>query len=415
MDLEQRLRILVVGGGLAGLAAAAYLRGRHEVTVLERFTLVDFARNDYAMSITANTHRFLRELGAEDWQLQAVPLKYVWGCDAKGNVNETVAQSITPSGATTIFARRSRIHKELLTAATSPRRAGTPAKIVENVKITSVDVEDGVIRTEDGRAFRGDLIIGADGVNSIVRAAILGTVAPSASPSGVAAYLCTVPRSALDSDPSLSFQTNADAGLATFRGSDADGRPKSRVLFYPADPNTFQIVAYHDESPWVERFEKSGSSIVPRVSQLSMLQTFDDFTDSVKRVLAQATSPDVWRIRDIDRMESWAKGKAVIVGDAAHAILPYFGLGCNLAIEDGEALGYFLSNVTSASELPQALARFAALRVARAHMVQLAGRQAAGLVSEEEKESLPPFDGKAFMAKVYAYFSAEQASKEMCG
>nr|GAT53075.1 FAD-binding domain protein [Mycena chlorophos] len=306
MDLEQRLRILVVGGGLAGLAAAAYLRGRHDVTVLERFTLVDFARNDYAMSITANTHRFLRELGAEDWQLQAVPLKYVWGCDAKGNVNESVAQSITPSGATTIFARRSRIHKELLAAATGRGGTGTPATIRENVKITSIDVEDGVIKTEDGREFRGDLIIGADGVNSIVRTAILGPSAPSASPSGVAAYLCT------------------------------------------------------------------------------------------------ATSPDVWRIRDVDRMERWAKGKAVIVGDAAHAILPYFGLGCNLAIEDGEALGYFLSNVTSASELPQALERFTALRVARAHMVQLAGRQVAGLVSEEEKESLPPFDGKAFMAKVYA-------------
>ncbi|KAJ7082953.1 hypothetical protein C8R44DRAFT_753559 [Mycena epipterygia] len=115
-----------------------------------------------------------------------------------------------------------------------------------------------------------------------------------------------------------------------------------------------------------------------------------------------ATTPYVWRIRDLERLLLWHSGKAVLIDDAVHAVIPrvsyqsaYFGQGCNIAVEDGEALGYFLSNLASAAQISAALESFEKIRVPRAHMVRCSSRVA-------------KFYSNAFMAtKVYEFFAGE--------
>lgn len=91
-----------------------------------------------------------------------------------------------------------------------------------------------------------------------------------------------------------------------------------------------------------------------------------------------------------------------MIGDAAHAVTPRapvsfpfpsayecaidFGQGCNIAIEDGEALDYFLRDVTSAAQIPAALEDFETIRIPRAPMVQFAIRQVGRLPNEEERK-----------------------------
>ncbi|KAJ7037696.1 hypothetical protein C8F04DRAFT_1256575 [Mycena alexandri] len=397
--------------------------------VLERSKL-EFSRNDYAISVAPNTHRLLLEQGTEDTHLEATVLTYVWGCDADGKlVQETLAESLARFGTTTIFTRRSRLHAELHSLATGNLRPGKPARIIEEVKITSVDLANATITTESGDTYRGDLIIGADGINSAVRAAVLSTnpgfvdVANGAAavPTGLAAYLCTVPNAVLREDPVLAFQTGEKSGMAAFHGAD----PQKRVLVFPADAENFHIVAYHSEVRWVEQFTAAGSSILKDVPAERAVQDFLDFHPSIQKMLARATTPDVWRIRDLERLPKWHSGKAILIGDAAHAVTPRaymsfdltlvcvsissadFGQGCNIAIEDGEALGYFLQNLESAAQLPAAIESFESIRIPRAHMVQFASRQVGGLLTEEERKKAVPFDSAAFMTKVYGYTSAK--------
>jgi hypothetical protein len=140
----------------------------------------------------------------------------------------------------------------------------------------------------------------------------------AAVPSGLAAYLCTVPNAVLRDDPVLAFQTGEKSGMAAFQGTD----PRKRVLVLPADSEDFQIVAYHPEDRWVERFTQGGSSILKDVSAERAVEDFLDFHPSIQKMLASATPPDVWRIRDLERLPSWHSGKAVLIGDAAHAVTP---------------------------------------------------------------------------------------------
>ncbi|KAJ7320825.1 hypothetical protein DFH08DRAFT_1034681 [Mycena albidolilacea] len=400
------LRILIVGGGLAGWAAASFLREQNDVTVLERSKL-DFSRNDYAIGVAPNTHRLLLEQGIEDSHLKATDLTYarslgvgcnsfqIWACDAEGKlVRETISESLARF------------------LATGDRRPGKPAHVIEEAKITAIDVVQGIITTEGGGTYSGDLIIGADGINSAVRAAVLSAHSGSvdvaggaaAVPSGLAAYLCTVPKAMLRDDPVLAFQTGEKSGMAAFLGT----HPRKRVLVLPADSENFQIVAYHPEDRWVERFTQSRSSIIKDVPTERAVEDFVDFHPSVQKMLASAITLDVWRIRDLDQLPVWHSGKAILIGDAAHAVTPHSGHGFNIAIEDGEALGYFLRDVTSAAQIPAALANFETIRIPRAHMVQLASRHLGGLLSEEEQKKVGRFDYGAFIAKVHGYTSAKE-------
>jgi salicylate hydroxylase len=209
-----------------------------------------------------------------------------------------------------------------------------------------------------------------------------------------------VPASIIRSDPNLAFQAGENAGLANWYGTDDSRR---RVLAYPADSEHFQIVAYHPEDAWVEQFERNKSSIIKHVPAQRVLEDFVNFHPSVKKMLSYSTVSDVWRIRDIDPLPLWHAGKAILIGDAAHAMTPRMygrcspthlshfrpldvGQGCNIAIEDAEALGYFFRDVSNGTQLTEALESFETLRVPRAHLVQFSSRQAGGLLRGEDKD-----------------------------
>jgi salicylate hydroxylase len=81
---------------------------------------------------------------------------------------------------------------------------------------------------------------------------------------------------------------------------------------------------------------------------------------------------DRWRLIDLPATTDWVhrSGKMVIIGDAAHATLPYLAQGAAMAIEDAAVLGFTLSQLRSLNELPDLLDFFYEARVERVHAIQ---------------------------------------------
>lgn len=215
-------------------------------------------------------------------------------------------------GAPSVLVKRSQIAAEIRRLATDPERSGTPARIINNAKVLSVDITRTSVSTDDGRTFSGDILIGADGINSVIRSAMLGSTSnlnstlsgeqklPEAEaqgrkggsrPSGLVAYVTSVPREVIASDADLAFQADVEnsAGLTTYYGSAGRGA-KDRVLLYPINKTHFQAVGYYPETSWVADFEASRSSILKGRASSRIVEDFKGLHPSVRKLFRYAMS-----------------------------------------------------------------------------------------------------------------------------
>jgi salicylate hydroxylase len=123
-------------------------------------------------------------------------------------------------GAPSILIRRANLQSELLQFATSPDFPGEPAEVIRGAQVTHVDALEGKVWTEDGRCFEGDFIVGADGINSTIRAAVLDDEVPSnrIKLHNLLCFITRVPIETVQADKTLKYLANpsSEAGLVTF-------------------------------------------------------------------------------------------------------------------------------------------------------------------------------------------------------
>ena len=276
------------------------------------------------MSIVANAYKLLVAQGAKDENLEAVLFTHVstlravfnvlasiecssklWNCSKDhDNIKESVFDTRPIFGAPSIFARRSRLQAELYRFATDPARPGTPARVLTDVNIKSVDPSAGVVVADSGDTYIGDLIVGADGINSAVRGAVLAYSSDPASesgsvvgvsegtaavPTGLAGYTSVVPAGIIASDPDLAFQAaEGVGGICHWQGPEGS---QLRVLCYPCDNKEyFQIFGYVPETSWKEQFERDKTSIIRGIPAERVLKDFETFHPVVKKLLGYANS-----------------------------------------------------------------------------------------------------------------------------
>jgi salicylate hydroxylase len=104
-----------------------------------------------------------------------------------------------------------------------------------------------------------------------------------------------------------------------------------------------------------------------------LLAEFEGWDERVRQLIVSASSTKRWAMFDRDPLERWSVGRITLLGDAAHAMLPFFAQGAAQAIEDAVVLAQCLKNATP-ENAEEALRRYEAIRRPRANQVQLMSR-----------------------------------------
>lgn len=165
MTTETKLRIVIVGSGLAGLTAARILREHHDVTVYERGS-ASVATGGQGIMIAPNGIKILNSLSYNPERCGAVPIHGIRMYDKGGNLLNDVGfvDSKLRFGADFLALKRSDFRDELLRLATAESEelgiGGEPAKMVFNNSVVGLDPQEGVITLSDGSTASGDVVIG---------------------------------------------------------------------------------------------------------------------------------------------------------------------------------------------------------------------------------------------------------------
>jgi 2-polyprenyl-6-methoxyphenol hydroxylase-like FAD-dependent oxidoreductase len=329
------VRAVIVGGGIGGLAAAAGLcRLGWDVTVLEQTP--EFAVVGAAISLWPNAFRALDAVGVDlgGDRLGATGGLRDWrgGWIVRMDHGDAAAHT-----AAAVVAHRHDLRTALLKHV--PEGARMAGVRVRGVRLHG---ERAVVEY-DGGELDADLVVGADGVRSVVRQALW----PQATPPkyvGHTAWRLVIDRPAVLGDAAIWAETwGPDAVFGMFPVGD------DRVYCY-------------------------GTGAVPAGQHSSdgelaeMKRRFGDWCAPIPTVLWAATEEKVLRhdIYALPPISTYVNGPVVLLGDAAHAMPPYLGQGGCQALEDAATL---VVAIDTQVDLATALRRYDELRVPRTHAI----------------------------------------------
>jgi 2-polyprenyl-6-methoxyphenol hydroxylase-like FAD-dependent oxidoreductase len=337
---------LIVGAGVGGLAAGIALRRRGwRVRIFER--AAEPRALGFALNLAPNAVQALQELGvaerviAEGCVVGEAELRR-----ADGRVLKRFNVAAGIGRTASVFALRPALHGALIDA--TPADALALDSDAAGFEVTPAGVR---LRLKDGRSEAGDLLVGADGVGSVIR----DQLHPAEGPPRASGYFGVrgVALDAAHSLGSLSAVAYLDYGIeaATVRAS------RHAVYWYVS-------LLAEDAAP----MKQAPAAVLERCASL---------LDDRFRAIVQATEPGDVRVDELfdrDPIDDWGRGPVTLLGDAAHPMLPHTGQGAAQALEDAVALGLALA---SPADLETALRKYERVRSGRTRGIVRRGRRIA--------------------------------------
>lgn len=164
MSTDNKLKIIIIGSGLAGLTAARILRPYHDVTVYERGSHTTVTGGQGIMFLP-NGAKILSSIGFDRNLAGSVPIYGIRTYDKEGTVGEDVAMNLQARfGGDCLAQKRSDFRNELLRLATAPSAEigveGEPAEMVFNTGAVGLDAKVGAVELSDGSTAIADVVVG---------------------------------------------------------------------------------------------------------------------------------------------------------------------------------------------------------------------------------------------------------------
>lgn len=339
-------KILIIGGGFSGMSAAIELRKRQfEVDVVE----IDPGWRSYGAGISLGgaTLRAFRTLGVLDQFLRhgyasdGVDLFLPNGHQVGSLPTPRIAGADVPGGGAIMRPVLAKILAEATRASGANVRLGCSFTAIEQ------DADGATVTFTDSATGRYDLVIGADGLYSKVRAAVMPE-APQPQYTGQAVWRAVLPR------PKELERASMWLG------------PKIKTGVNPVSQDEMYLFVTEDRA---ENVHVDPARFAPMLSEL--LAPFTAPLMQQCRALVNEHARIVFRpLESLLVKRPWYRGRVVLIGDTVHATTPHMASGACIGIEDAIVLAEELSAAAeSAGDVGQALERFQARRWERCRMV----------------------------------------------
>ena len=347
------MRVIISGAGIGGLTAAlCFLHHGIEVTVLERAP--ELAEVGAGIQLPPNAMKVFQNLGFEDALVDIAfrpeALEARMGRSGLQLFNIPVANAaIERWGAPYLNIYRADYIAVLLKAL----RAKRPDAVHLGAEIIGYEQTTNAVRAQlaDGSHITGDVLIGSDGVHSLIRTAMMGDDTPVFT--GNVAWRAVVPTEKLGD---LAPRPTACVWV---------GPGKHCVTYRLRRGALTNFVGVIERDDWtIESWSERGT-------KTEALADFDGWHPTITRILNEAEELYRWALFDRAPLTKWTDGQVALMGDAAHPMLPFMAQGAAMAVEDAWTLAQQLALTDNA---PRALEDYQALRQARASHVQALSR-----------------------------------------
>ncbi|HEX4287925.1 MAG TPA: FAD-dependent monooxygenase [Trebonia sp.] len=349
------LKIAIVGGGIGGLAAAAFLnQAGLPATVYEQTG--ELREIGAGLVVAPNMARLLRRLGVLDPLLKtAVRLETGWEFrrwqdGAVLSAEDLATRCERLYGEHTYTAHRADLLDALSMAV--PDDAVRLGKRCVKVEVPAAGGGSAVLTFADGEVAEADVVIGADGIHSLIRAALTEAPVPPTY-SGSCAFRALVPAG---DAPAFARSPAHVLWLG----------PGHHLVHYPVRAGELiNLVAFAPAGGYTTESWTATATVA------EFIKEFEGWDPRLIALIEAAGVPGRWALLDRQPLRRWSRGPVTLLGDAAHPMFPFYGQGAAQAIEDAAALARCLAAAPADPADPiAALRRYEKARIPRTTRLQ---------------------------------------------
>ena len=331
---------IIIGAGIGGLSAAISMRQRGiDFDIFE--AVPNLTPVGAGILVPPNAMTILGRYGlSEQVQAHGSRIKSLVVMDTQARVISKTSSEYSKNNITypTVAIHRGKL-QQILLAALPDKHVTTGKRCIE----ACIHAQGVAARFSDNSRVEGDFLIGADGIHSVIRESIFPN-----SPLRYSGQTCWRGIANLELSRQWATQLTEVWGAGL------------RFGFVPISSGQVYWYATKRES-------SGGTEDREKITQ-QLISIYRSFPDPIAEILSRTDMPSIIRddIYDLAPLRSWFSGRAILVGDAAHASTPNLGQGGAQAIEDSWVLA---DKIASCKSLPEAFQNFQASRLPKVEKI----------------------------------------------